>query len=145
MKQDFQAGVDSIYNALVAAGATPSSKDPADLVSAITTNSGSLRFETIASNRGGHIAYDTNSAPTYYTGKAYKVLVVFCSDFSEGYAFEGSVEVYGGTAVATQWQGCGNEDPYSAATVIVYRDVPAGTTIRFRYSCMFSYLAVGAY
>ena len=40
MKQDFQAGVDSIYNALVAAGATPGSKDPADIVGAINSGMG---------------------------------------------------------------------------------------------------------
>ena len=35
MRQSFQDGVDSIYDALVAAGATPGSKNPADLVSGI--------------------------------------------------------------------------------------------------------------
>ena len=57
MKTDFQAGVDSIYNAIVAAGATPGSKNPADLASAITTKLGVSLTDLASSFLGNFVPY----------------------------------------------------------------------------------------
>ena len=45
MKQSFQDGVDSIYNALVGQGTTPSGKTPADLVAGIGSIGGKVSDE----------------------------------------------------------------------------------------------------
>ena len=65
MKQDFQAGVDSIYNAIVAAGATPSSKNPADIANSITNNLSNASLGNLVSSgkvniATGSIAYPGN-------------------------------------------------------------------------------------
>ena len=44
MRQSFQDGVDSIYNAIVGQGTTPSGKTPADLVNAIKNTSVSVKL-----------------------------------------------------------------------------------------------------
>ena len=67
MKQDFQAGVDSIYNALVAAGATPGSKNPADIVGAINSGMSASNVQVLRFN---DTVGDRIYVPLYITVKS---------------------------------------------------------------------------
>lgn len=66
LKANFQAGVDSVYNAIVAQGTTPASKALSDVVDAIASLSNNRNKKEIFLNEGGNNSITIKSDGTMY-------------------------------------------------------------------------------
>ena len=132
MKQDFQAGVDSIYNALVAAGATPGSKDPADIVSAIEKSGSSMKGIILPRLNSNTINAGSSTSPNFCTintkgASKLKFKVYGYANHGDGKA---GIHVYGSNTFdsSKSYGGYGNPctDGVNIATVVAW--APSGGT-----------------
>lgn len=121
MIENFGAGVDSVYDACVAAGATPASKSPADIATAIGTLGGG-ELTQLYSHKGTSF---TTTSETYNITKAGKLIVL-------GYAYmdDASLKINNGTNKITV-------SPYGAYIQVCVNgifDVAVGDVVTFALS-----------
>lgn len=84
MKSDFQAGVDTIYNACVNAGSTPTAKTPAAIASAINSNLKLQVLSNITRTGGNNLKSYFDISSLYYNYKSITIdnLIITINTFS---------------------------------------------------------------
>ena len=129
MRQSFQDGVDSIYNAIVGQGTTPSGKTPAQIVAAVGTLATNKYSAGVAAGAFGVVSVggaDSSGSFTVYNDKYRNLAYLIVDVVDDDNRFPPSIATPGGTFTELHYLPYGSHSHCCNAKVYQLSGVPAG-------------------